>query len=324
MRCRLCPKFCLVADGRAGFCGVRVNDGGSLYSLIYARASSIAADPIEKKPLFHFYPGSLVYSLGSIGCNLRCRHCQNYEIAYAKAREVASRLMRVPPAETAARAAAEGCRGVALTYNEPTIWIEYALDLFRECRARGLYTVFVTNGYITGEALDAVAPLLDAYRVDVKGFSEAAYHEIAGIRDFSPILEAAERAFRAHGIHVEVVTLVIPTVNDDEEELRGIARWIRDRLSPSVPWHVTRFYPYVDFAHLPPTPVATLERARAIGFEEGLQFVYVGNVPGHEGEATVCPACGEVVVARRGYHVSVLRVREGACAACGQDLNLRM
>jgi pyruvate formate lyase activating enzyme len=323
VRCRLCPKLCLIAEGRLGFCGVRENVGGELYSLIYARASSVAVDPIEKKPLFHFYPGSLVYSLGTIGCNLRCKHCQNYVIAHARAHELASRLLHVPPAETAEAAEREGCAGVALTYNEPTIWIEYALDLFAECRARNLYTVFVTNGYITEEALDAVAPVLDAYRVDIKGFSSRSYHEIAGIRDFSPIVAAAERAFKHHRAHVEIVTLVIPTVNDSEGELRDIARWIRDSLSPSVPWHVTRFYPYLRFSHLPPTPIVTLERAREIGLEEGLRFVYIGNVPGHAAENTVCPSCGKTVVERSGYMIEKKHVRDGCCAFCGEDLNMR-
>lgn len=323
IRCRLCPKLCLISEGRAGFCGVRQNVNGKLISLIYARASSVAVDPIEKKPLFHFYPGSLVYSLGTIGCTFRCKHCQNYEIAYAIAKDYLHGFIDVPPQQTVDKAISFGCSGIALTYNEPTIWMEYAVDIFDIAKEKGLYTVFVTNGFITEEALDLIAPRLNAYRVDIKAFSKESYKRISGIYDFSPILRATEKAFHEYGLHIEIVTLVIPTVNDGEEELRSIASWIRKKLSPEVPWHVTRFYPYMFFSSLPITPLETLEKAREIGVNEGLSFVYIGNIPGHSSESTICPRCRKIAIRRHGYLVTEVNLKKGKCAFCGNHLYVR-
>lgn len=319
--CQLCPHSCQLKPDKYGFCGVRKNEKGKLYSLNYGEVSSIAVDPIEKKPLFHFFPGSITLSMGTVGCNLRCHHCQNWEIAHADMEK--NRGLRFFSAEEIININEEyNSAGISFTYNEPTIWLEYALDVSKLAKKEGLYTVFVTNGYITREGLDTIAPYLSAYRVDLKGFSSDSYQKIARIKDFSPILEAAKRALHHWNLHVEIVTNIIPTVNDREEELKEIASFICSELGEKTPWHVTRFYPYLDFSHLPPTPVATLERAREIGLEEGLKFVYLGNVPGHRFENTYCPKCQNEVISRSGFSILAYQVKKGKCSFCGEDLNI--
>lgn len=322
VKCRLCPRLCVIKEGKRGYCGVRVNKEGTLYTLVYGLASSIAADPIEKKPLFHFYPGTLALSLGTLGCNLQCKHCQNWQIAHAEPDLSGHGLTGISPEETIRLAQRHGCLGVAWTYNEPTIWFEHTLDSAKLCKKEGLYTVYVTNGYITAEALDMIGPYLDSFRVDVKGFTKDFYRWLAKVPDFTPILKAAERAKRKWKMHVEVVTNIIPTRNDDEKQLRGIAQWIVSSLGPETPWHVTRFIPYLDLSHLSPTPVATLEKARGIGLEEGLRFVYLGNVSGHSAENTYCPHCGQMVIERTGYSLSRYEVEKGKCKFCSADLNI--
>jgi len=319
--CRLCPHLCKIKPERYGFCGVRKNEGGKLFALNYGEVSSITIDPIEKKPLFHFFPGSITLSMGSVGCNLRCRHCQNWEIAHADM-EKNRGLEFFSPEEIISLNKKHQSAGISFTYNEPTIWLEYAFDLSKLAKKEGFYTVFVTNGYITPEGLDTIAPFLSAYRVDLKGFRLASYGEIARIKDFTPILEAARRALHQWKLHVEIVTNVIPTINDSQEELREIASFIRNELGEKTPWHVTRFYPYLEFSHLPPTPISTLEKAREIGMEEGLKFVYLGNVPGHPYENTYCPNCGKEVVSRSGFSILSYKVKQGKCSFCGEGLNI--
>jgi pyruvate formate lyase activating enzyme len=321
--CRVCPNRCHIKPGRAGTCRARVNRDGVLDAIIYGRTCSVAADPIEKKPLFHFFPGSTCLSLGTYGCNFGCRHCQNWQISQADATAHLRDLRELPVTKLPVLAAHNDCAGVAWTYNEPTIWIEYVLDGALMAHEHGLYTVMVTNGYITEEALDVLAPHIDAYRVDVKGFSDGLYRELCRIRDFSPILASAARAKHVHGCHVEIVTNVIPTLNDDEQTLRSIAAWIVSELGRKTPWHVTRFMPYLELSHLPATPVATLERAKAVGEEAGLEFVYIGNVPRHSAENTICPRCHRLIARRTGYEVEDLAVRDGHCALCGEDVNVR-
>ncbi|HMK93616.1 MAG TPA: AmmeMemoRadiSam system radical SAM enzyme [Thermoleophilia bacterium] len=323
VQCHVCPRLCVIRPGQLGVCRARKNRDGTLYSLVYDRVCSVAADPIEKKPLFHFFPGTTVLSLGTLGCNFTCVHCQNWQIAHADASEGLRDLRSLPVDNLPVLARNNECAGVAWTYNEPTIWIEYVIDGARVAHEHGLYTVMVTNGYITTDGLDAVAPHLDAYRVDVKGFDDELYRRLCRVPHHEPVLAAAERALHEHGCHVEIVTNVIPTLNDDEATLRGIARWMVDRLGPKTPWHVTRFHPYLELSHLPATPIATLEQAVAFGHDEGLDFVYVGNVPGHEGENTVCPHCHRLVVRRTGYAVEDVALRQGHCDMCGEDLNVR-
>ncbi len=322
--CRVCPRLCIIGEGRLGVCKTRRNIGGKCYTLIYGKVCSVMADPIEKKPLFHFHPGTMALSLGTLGCNMRCIHCQNWQIAHADALEDGGQLGDLPPEKIPEVARRRGCQGVAWTYNEPTIWLEYPLDAARYCHEQGLYTVFVTNGYITEEALNIIGPHLDAYRVDIKGFRPETYKFLAKVKNIEPIFAAAVAAKFKHGCHVEIVTNVIPTVNDDEETLRSIAAWIASDLGVKTPWHVTRFFPYLELDYLPPTPIQTLNRALEIGREEGLEFVYIGNVPGHAAENTVCPNCKRVAIRRDGYLVEEINVREGFCAFCGEDLNVVM
>jgi len=323
VRCRVCPRFCTIKPGKRGSCRARENRAGTLYSLIYDRVCNVAADPIEKKPLFHFFPGSTVLSLGTLGCNFACRHCQNWQIAHADVASGRGDLRELPVAKLPVLAAHNDCAGVAWTYNEPTIWLEYILDGARVAHQHGLYTVMVTNGFITPEALDLLGPHIDAYRVDVKGFSDELYKQLCRVPAHEPVLAAAERAQAVHGCHVEIVTNVIPTMNDDDATLSAIAGWIVEKLGPKTPWHATRFHPYLELSHLSATPVRVLEHAVKLGHDAGLEFVYVGNVPGHEGENTVCPGCRRLVVRRTGYAVADVAVRDGHCDMCGVDLNIR-
>ncbi|HEX9092818.1 MAG TPA: AmmeMemoRadiSam system radical SAM enzyme [Coriobacteriia bacterium] len=320
VRCGLCPHACLIANGRTGVCGVRRNDDGTLVALTYGRVSSVAVDPIEKKPVFHYFPGSSALSLGSVGCTMKCGHCQNWQISRAGPEN--GDLHDLDPDTVADMAVKYGCLGVAFTYNEPVIWVEYVIDVARRCRERGRYTVMVTNGYITQEGLDALGGLIDVWRVDVKGMTDAEYRKLCHVPSVAPVLAAAERARKHWHMHVEVVTNVVPGINDSEETLRGIASWIAERLGPEVPWHVTRFFPYLDFADVPATPLATLARARRIGLEAGLHHVYLGNVGEPGSEDTTCPGCGATAVRREGYVVLGRATREGACAACGTPLGM--
>lgn len=323
VQCRVCPRHCVIEAGRAGVCRARVNREGVLYAPVYGRVCSVAADPIEKKPLYHFFPGSTVLSLGSMGCNFTCRHCQNWQIAHADPVASLNELRELPVRNLPVLADHNGCQGVAWTYNEPTIWLEYVLDGARVAHENDLYTVMVTNGYITEEALDVIAPHLDAYRVDVKAWSERAYYDLCRIRDFEPVLAAAIRAKRVHDCHVEIVTNVIPTINDDDAGLSGIAAWIAAELGRDTPWHVTRFTPYLELAHLSSTPIKTLERAAALGREAGLDFVYIGNVAEHPGQNTVCPNCHRLVVRRTGHGIEDVALRGTNCDMCGHNLNVR-
>lgn len=320
IHCFLCPHECRIAKGRTGICGVRQNNGEVLEALTYARVTSVAVDPIEKKPVFHYRPGTLALSLGSAGCTMKCSHCQNWQISRAGPDD--GSLKPLEPEAVVPLARQHGCEGVAFTYNEPVIWAEYVLDVSKACKHAGLYTVMVTNGYITEAGLDLLGPYIDVWRVDVKGFSNDTYRHLCKVRSVQPVLDQAERAKKRWDMHVEVVTNVIPTINDDEQTLRGIARWIRDSLGPDTPWHITRFFPYLELLHLSPTPVDTLRRARAIGAEEGLHFVFLGNVREPGGEDTTCPRCGEVVIERDGFVVAEDKTRDGACPECATPLGV--
>jgi pyruvate formate lyase activating enzyme len=320
VRCTLCPRYCIIKPDQRGYCGTRLNKDGILYAVDYGVVSSIAQDPIEKKPLFHFYPGSLVLSLGTFGCNLRCPGCQNWEIAHMDPEDQPN----LTPNECIDLAIKEHSKGIAWTYNEPTVWFEYTYDTARLAKERDLYTVYVTNGYITREALDTIAPYLDAYRVDLKAFTEEAYMKIAKIKDFKPILNNIIRAKKYWGIHVEIVTNVTPTINDDELQLRNLALWIKEELGPDTPWHVTRFIPHYELQNLYATPVKTLEKAYEIGKESGLRYVYIGNVPGHKYENTYCYNCNNLIIERYGFYIERFLIKEKKCSYCGAEQNIIM
>jgi len=280
VHCFLCHRNCHIAENGIGYCGVRQNISGKLYSLIYNVVSSIANDPIEKKPLFHFHPGTKVLSVGTYGCNMKCGHCQNWQISFANLKEKDIKKDNITPSHLIALAKQYGSSGIAWTYNEPSIWFEYALEGAKLAKENGLYTVWVTNGYINNMALDMISPYLDAYRVDIKGFTKDVYMKLANVPDFELILDAAVYA-KNLGMHIECITNIIPTINDDREQLNDLAVWIRNRLGKDTAWHVTRFTPYLEYSNLPQTPIGTLEMAMQIGFDAGLNYVYIGNVPGH-------------------------------------------
>ncbi len=324
VRCNVCQWHCVIGPGKYGVCRVRRNDDGILQVLNYAMVSSAAVDPIEKKPLFHLFPGSLCFSLGSWGCNFHCKHCQNWQISCVEQPAAkANGSRKVLPKEAIRLSQESGATGIAWTYNEPSIWFEYTLDSAKLAKENSLYTVYVTNGYLTPEALDTIGPYLDCWRVDIKGFSDSLYKELARIPQWRGILDVAKRAQAKWNMHVEVVTNIVPTMNDDEEQLNGIARWMHDELGELTPWHVTRFYPQHHLMHLPPTPIATLEKAYDIGKRAGLQFVYLGNVPGHGSETTVCYSCNNVIVRRIGYNTEVLGINGSKCKFCGAELNMK-
>ncbi len=319
-RCHICPRQCLIAEGRYGYCQTRLNKQGKLYSIIYGRVASLVVSPIEKKPMFHFYPGSLWLSLGSYGCNFRCPGCQNWELAHAQVEKEVKKERIITPPELIEMAVAQGCRGISWTYNEPTLWLEYIKEGAEIAKARGLLTNIVTNGYITKEALDRLGPFLDSFRMDLKGFRKETYAQIAHIDDFTPILNSAERAKAKWGMHVEIITNVVPGVNDHEEELRDMAWWIKDTLGKDTPWHLTRFYPHYQLSHLSPTPVEFLEKVRGIGLDIGLLFVYLGNVPGHEGENTYCPKCHSLLIRRLHFAILENNLCQNKCRKCGFSL----
>jgi len=319
VQCNVCQWRCKINPGQRGVCRMRLNRGGRLDVLGHEEVSSVAADPIEKKPLFHFFPGTLVYSLGSWGCNFHCVHCQNWEIACVDG-VLGSRKLSAEAAVNNAKKM--HCAGIAWTYNEPAMWLEYTIESAKLARKNQLYTVYVTNGYLTPEALDAIGPYLDAWRVDVKGFSESFYQRVAKVRHWQAILEVTKRAMKKWGMHVEVVTNVIPTLNDDDRQLSGIAGWIYHELGPLTPWHVTRFYPHHKLANLPPTPIETLDRAAEIGRDVGLRFVYTGNIAGRD-ENTVCYHCNKLIIRRVGYNTQVVGTRGSRCDYCGSELNIR-
>lgn len=318
VRCMLCAHHCTIPPGGRGVCLVRENRDGKLYSLVYGRIVSQALDPVEKKPLFHFLPGTSTLSVATVGCNFRCDFCQNHEISQFP-REHGGRIVGEPaePAEIVAAAQATGVRSISYTYTEPTIFFEFCEDVGKLALQVGLKNIFVTNGYMSEEALNEAKGWLHAANVDLKSFSEDFYRRICGA-SLQPVLETIARMWEA-GIWVEVTTLVIPGRNDSEEELRWIAEFLVG-ISPDIPWHVSRFVPAYKAWNLPPTPVSTLRRAREIGFSAGLRYVYMGNVPG-EGEDTICPGCGRTLIRRHGFFVLQNDVTpEGACPHCGASV----
>lgn len=315
VRCGLCRFTCLIAPGRRGRCGVRENRDGVLCTLVYGKCVAEHVDPIEKKPLFHFHPGSHSYSIATVGCNFRCLHCQNHEISQWPHERGAIPGLDLPPRAIVDAARRSDCDTIAYTYTEPTIYYEYAYDTAILARRAGLKNAFVTNGYTTTAALEAIAPYLDGANVDLKAFTEHFYREVTGAT-LEGVL-ACLRDYRRLGIWLEVTTLVIPGWNDDEGELRQLAAFIADELGHEVPWHVSAFHPTYRMLDRPATPAATLQRAAAIGREAGLQYVYVGNLPVSGGEDTLCPHCGAAVIQRRGFRLLNKAIERGQCRSCG-------
>ncbi len=318
VQCSLCSHRCLIPPGKRGLCSVRENRDGVLYSLVYDKVIARNVDPIEKKPLFHFQPGSYSYSIATPGCNFRCKHCQNADISQLP-RDRGGMILGEPvsPAELVAAALAAHCKSISYTYTEPTIYFELAFDTARLASEAGLKNVFVTNGYITPEALGVIRPFLHAANIDLKGFSDEFYRNVCGAR-LGPVLDAI-RLYKEFGIWIEITTLVIPGHNDSDAELNKIAEFIRS-VGQDVPWHVTRFHPTYQLMDQPRTPVETLKRARDIGLAAGLRYVYEGNIPG-EGEETVCWSCKKTLVKRMGFAVEQNEIRDGMCRYCGATID---
>ncbi|MBU5612623.1 AmmeMemoRadiSam system radical SAM enzyme [Geomonas azotofigens] len=313
VRCGLCRFRCHIADGARGICAVRENRRGTLYSLVYGKLCAEHVDPIEKKPLFHVMPGTRSYSIATVGCNFHCRHCQNYTISQIERGAPITGTER-SPLEIVQRARSADCRSISYTYTEPTIFFEFAYDTALLAKEAGLSNVFVTNGYISKEALSMIAPYLDAANIDLKGFSESFYRDVVHARLFEVLDSIIE--YRRQGIWVELTTLIIPGLNDSEAELQGIAEFIVTNLGIDTPWHVTQFYPTYKLTDRPRTPVDTLRKARDIGRAAGLRYVYEGNVPGEGGENTWCPSCSTLLIERYGFAIVTNRIRNGACPEC--------
>jgi pyruvate formate lyase activating enzyme len=315
VRCLTCERRCLLVEGGTGWCQTRVNRQGTLYTLIYGAVSSLSANPIEKKPLYHFYPGSRALTAGSWSCNFGCPWCQNWDISKT-APPPQSRI--IPPDDFIKEALLRNCQGTSISFNEPTLSLEWSLDVFRKARENGLYNTFVTNGYMTEEALALLADAgLDAMNVDIKGVASVVRKHCKGV-DVEGVWRRCRQTLEL-GLHLEITTMVIPGVNADDESLGIIAGRIVAELGVSIPWHVSGYHPAYRFTATP-TPLATLERAWEIGQDAGLQYVYIGNVPGHPRDNTCCPGCGTLLIERWGFSVVANRLSKGCCPSCGLEV----
>lgn len=320
VQCQLCHHRCKIKDGRRGICGVRKNSAGVLESLVYEKLISGNPDPIEKKPLFHVLPGSRAFSIATVGCNFKCRFCQNAEIAQMPA----DRDGLIIGENVTCRQVVDGAKkslskSIAYTYTEPTVYFETAYDTAKLAHEEGLFNVFVTNGYMTPKAIEMIQPYLDAANVDLKAFKPESYKACCGAR-LEPVKETLKQ-MKAAGIWLEVTTLVIPRFNDDPAELSAIADFIAGELGPETPWHVSRFHPTYKMTDRGPTDIGTILKARNIGIKAGLKYVYSGNIPGHGGEDTICPRCGQVVIGRLGYRLTGNHIKQGACSQCGEIID---
>ena len=312
VQCALCAHSCIIHQGRRGICGVRENREGILYSLVYGKLIAANVDPIEKKPLFHFLPGTASFSVATVGCNFKCKHCQNYDIAHCTKESKGIPGDDATPEQVVKAADRAGCRSISYTYTEPTVFYEFAFDCARIAHERGIKNVFVSNGYTSLEAVKTIAPVLDGINIDLKGDDEF-YKKISGAR-LQPVLNTIQ-LMKELGVWVEVTTLIIPSYNDSEKTLGDIIEFIKS-VDPGIPWHVSQFYPTYKLLDQPRTPVATLKRAREMGIQRGLKYVYEGNVPGEGSESTTCPGCGELLVERHGYQITGNTIGEGECPHC--------
>lgn len=316
VRCTLCPRGCEFGPGERGHCRVRENRGGNLSSLVHGNPCAVNVDPIEKKPFFHVLPGSLAFSVATAGCNLDCKFCQNWEISQTEPDRTYN--FDLPPGEAAALAARHGCTSTCSTYVEPTIFMEYMQDIGRAAKKVGLLNTMHSNGFVNPAPLEDLCGVLDAACIDLKGFTEEYYVSMTGGR-LEPVLRSLE-LMREKGVWLELVTLIVPGRNDDPGDVAAMCGWVRDHLGPETPLHLTRFTPRYKLKALPPTPVRTLETAYEIAREEGLNFVYIGNVPGHPAENTRCPSCNDVIITRTGFKSEIAGLADGKCSVCGTSI----
>lgn len=319
LNCKICERRCIISPGKTGFCQMRENMGDKIYNLNYAAVSSAAVDPIEKKPLFHFYPGSMVFSLGSVGCNFRCRYCQNWGISQAELENIPTRDMS--PEDAIHLTKEYECKSIAWTYNEPTMWFEYTLDSAKIARKEDIKTIYVTNGYMSEESFQEIRPYLDAANIDLKGMREKFYQDLCEAR-LEPVLDTIVRMYDAK-IHIEVTNLMIPGYNDSDEDIRSLVKFMVDEVGVEVPLHFTRFFPQYQMQELPPTEIKYLEKAHKIAKDAGMKYVYIGNVPTKDGENTYCPECGEPVIKRNGFSVMSDKIKETRkCPRCKADIDI--
>jgi len=317
VRCKLCAHYCRIKPGATGICRVRRNSEGRIESLIYGKVSSENIDPIEKKPLYHFLPGTFSYSFGTVGCNFSCGFCQNFTISQEWSERY---LYEISPEELVKRVIESGCPSVSWTYNEPTIWFEFTRDCSLPLKERDIKVVYVTNGFMSEESLEEIVKFVDAFSLDIKAFRDEFYRKICGGK-LEVVLENAVRAKR-RGVHLEIVNLVIPGYNDDEAEIKELSKWILENLGEDTPVHFTRFHPDYRMMDVPPTPLRTLERAYEIAKNEGLHYVYVGNVLDDRLNSTFCPNCGEMVIWRGGFSSRIVGLRGNRCANCNTRINV--
>ncbi|MDY6911532.1 MAG: AmmeMemoRadiSam system radical SAM enzyme [Chloroflexota bacterium] len=321
VRCDLCAHRCVIAEGKTGICHVRQNIEGTLHTLVYGRTIARNVDPIEKKPLFHFQPGSTSYSIATPGCNFRCEWCQNADISQMPREQDIIMGADASPKQLVEDAKRTGCQSIAYTYTEPTVFFEYSLETARLAHRSGLANVYVSNGYMTREMLELVHPHLDAINVDLKAFREETYKKHIGAM-LQPVLDSLKLIKRL-GILLEVTTLIIPGINDDPTELKDLTTFIASELEVDTPWHISRFHPTYKMTHIASTPMETLKLAREIGWESGLRFIYIGNVPGNDGEDTLCYSCGKTAVKRMGYRTRITGLDGSRCNSCGAELNFK-
>ena len=312
VRCGLCPHQCTIPPGGKGICGVRKNISGTLYSLVYGRPCSIHIDPIEKKPFFHFFPGSSALSISTVGCNMSCKFCQNWQISQSEPDDLSVRFLS--PETIVSKALERDVRSIAYTYGEPVVFYEYLSDIARIARKAGIFSAVVSNGYYSPEAIKTLCGNIDAIKIDLKSFSDSYYRNICGA-SLAPVLETLT-SIKNTGLWLEIVYLMVPTLNDDPVMIREMARWLVENLGTDVPIHFSRFHPAYRLSNLPPTPVASLETAWEICREEGIRYAYIGNVPGHRAENTFCHNCGKKIISRRGYSIQAIDIFDGKCLHC--------
>lgn len=317
VQCILCPFACTLAPGERGRCGVRLNRGGELISLVYGKPVAVHVDPVEKKPLYHFHPGESVLSIATAGCNLRCLNCQNWEISQALPEDVPP--YDLMPEAVVEMAIEQGCGAIAYTYTEPVVFYEYVQDTARVARERGLSNILVTAGYINEGPLRELAELIDAANIDLKSMSESFYNEVCGAT-LGPVQKCVS-VLHEMGVWIEVTNLIIPTLNDSEEQTELLYNWVLDTVGPNVPLHFSRFFPMYRMIDLPPTPAGTLASARSRALEAGLNHVYVGNVASEYGSDTFCPNCGRRLIERQGYSIITNGIRDGACTLCSSPVS---